>query len=214
MLVRYVRERLLERALGVRPDVVDARAFELAQAVIDARIHVHDVEVFLDELDRGQKLVALQTVQVERVRFEVGRGDENHALLEERFEQSPHQHGIGDVGDVKFVEAEKPCIARDVACDRGERVGLALLLVQRVVNLLHEAVKVDAPLASDRGAGVEAVEQEALAAADAAPQVEAAHDTLTREQADERRFEALEADQVAVEPLEMLDARAPGPRRA
>jgi hypothetical protein len=73
------------------------------------------------------------------------------------------------------------------------------------MDLLHEPMEVDALLALDRRALVEAVHEEAFSAPDAAPQVEAAHDALACEQADERGLEALEADQVVVEAFEMLD---------
>ena len=51
---------------------------------------------------------------------------------------------------MKFVETKQPRVARDFSRDNAHRIGLALMPVQRVVDLLHEAVKMDAALACDR----------------------------------------------------------------
>ena len=63
-----------------------------------------------------------------------------------------------------------PPFARD---DR-QRVAFAGVRAQALVHLAHEAVEMGAAFFADRQAGEEQVDQEGLAAADAAPQVQAA----------------------------------------
>ena len=149
------------------------------------------MQVLLDELDRRQKLAALQTILVELVRFLVGSGHQHDAVLEQSLEQQPHQHGVRDIGDMEFVETEQARFLRDVARDERKRIFPALMLVEPAVDFLHEAVKVYALFACDRRAIEKAVHQKTFAAADAAPQVDAAHRLLAREKANQRSLEPL-----------------------
>ena len=91
----------------------------------------------------------------------------------------------------------------DVACHQQQRVGLALVPVERGVDLLHETVKMDALLARERHAIEKTVHQEALAASDSAPQVNALHRALPAKQPDQRRFAPLESGQILLKPFEM-----------
>jgi hypothetical protein len=72
--------------------------------------------------------------------------------------------------------------------DGRERVLLVLQPREILVNVAHECVEVDARLALYRDGGEERVHQEALAAADAAPQIDAARNVGRREDLLERRL--------------------------
>jgi hypothetical protein len=54
-------------------------------------------------------------VQVKRVGLKVGRGDHSNPFVEQRFEQTLHQHRIGNVGDMKLIQTKQPCILGDIA---------------------------------------------------------------------------------------------------
>ena len=109
-------------------------------------------------------------------------------MPEQRLQQPAEDHGVGDVGDVELVEADEAPPARDARGDGGERVGLLLQPGEVLVDVAHERVEMDARLAADRHGREEAVHQEALAAADAAPEVDAARDRGRREELRERRL--------------------------
>ena len=121
------------------------------------------------------ELRALKAVQVQRVWLEIRRRDEHDAALEQHLDEPPHEHRVGDVGDVEFIEAQEPRRAGEIARDRRRWIGFALKTVQLVMDALHETMKVDALFALDRRVGEEAVHEKAFSAADAAPQVEPAH---------------------------------------
>jgi hypothetical protein len=93
-------------------------------------------------------------------------------------------------------------------CDCRQRIFLALQRIERRVNVAHECMEVHARLAPDRHGREEAVHQEALAAADAAPQVDAAGDVGRCEQPLERRAaRRLERGQLVRELLQPLERR-------
>ena len=119
----------------------------------------------------------MQAVRIQAVGLEVGGRDEAHAVVEQRLEQAVQDHRVGDVGDVKLVEADQPVAPRDapaqlVAAGRRCRCSSA----QLAVHLAHELVEMQPRLALQRHGAEEAVHQEALAAPDAAVHVHAARD--------------------------------------
>jgi hypothetical protein len=73
--------------------------------------------MLLDEIDRGQKQLAIEPVQVETARRLVRGGDHDHLSLEQPFEEAPEDHRIGDVRHVQFIEAEKLRVVRDAVGD-------------------------------------------------------------------------------------------------
>lgn len=46
----------------------------------------------------------------------------HHAELEQALEQPAENHGVGDVGDVEFVEAKKPRLLRNGGGGDGDRI--------------------------------------------------------------------------------------------
>ena len=154
--------------------MVDLDLLQRAQAVIDAGFDFEHVEMALEQRDGRQEAVALQAIRVEAIGRVVRGHDEDDPLGEQPVEQPPENHRVGDVGNMEFVKAEQAHLAGDLPGDLEHRVGLALVFFQVVVNLLHEGVEVDAPLAPVGHRIVEAVHQEALAAPDPAPEIDAA----------------------------------------
>ena len=101
-------------------------------------------------------------------------------------EQPSQDHRIGDVGDVEFVEAQKPGLVEDRR--GGERDHIAVgdlaardilaIAVDPLMHLGHEFVEVRAALVHDRAVLEEQIHQHGLAAADFAVNVEAARRRL------------------------------------
>ena len=95
--------------------------------------------------------------------------------LSSALEQIGEDHRVGDVGDEQLVETDDARLLRDLVGHAIERRLHALEALEVGVHFLHEAVEMRAALrASMREARVEEVHEPGLAAADAAPQVDAA----------------------------------------
>src|SRR5574337_2171345 len=95
-------------------------------------------------------------------------------------------HRVGDVGDVDLVEADQPEAPRDALPERVQRVRGALEFLQLAVDLAHELVKVQPGLAHQRHRLDEAVHQQALASAHAAPEVDPARARRAHQQLGDR----------------------------
>ena len=89
-------------------------------------------------------------------------------------EQPGQHHRVGDVADEELVEAQHAASPAISAAMRGSGSGSSRSPWSLRVHVLHEAVEMLAPR-GHAGMRVEQVHQEGLAAADAAPEVEAAH---------------------------------------
>ena len=102
-------------------------------------------------------------------------------MREQLREQPAEDHGVGDVGDVEFVEAEQPGLVEQLLGDEPDRIFAFVLaelhlLAQRknaLVHVEHEFVKMRAALARHRTCFEEQIHQHGLAAADVAEDVEA-----------------------------------------
>jgi hypothetical protein len=93
--------------------------------------------------------------------------------LQQGFEQSPEDHRIGDVVDMKFVQTQQPGGTLD-AVGQGQQ-GIALMRepFHLVMHLDHELVEMDAAFAPVRQAVIEAVHEKGLAAPHSAPDIQA-----------------------------------------
>ncbi len=119
---------------------------------------------------------------IEFVRRQVGRRHHHHAKLEQPREQAAEDHGVGNVGDVKFVETQQPGFFRDCLGGAGDRVrsGIAVLRflpkhMNALVHVGHELVEMHTPLAFDRTGLEKQIHQQRLAATDLAVDVEPAN---------------------------------------
>ena len=132
-------------------------------------------------MDERHEQRAVQTVLVELVRRHVRGGDDHDAEREQLREQPAEDHGVGDVGDMKFVEAEQPGFLEQRFGDKSDRIFAFVLaelhlLAQRenaFVHVEHEFVKMRAALARHRTRFEEQIHQHCFAAADVAVDVEA-----------------------------------------
>src|SRR5579883_1161700 len=96
-------------------------------------------------------------------------------------EQPAEDHGVGDVSDMKLVEAKQPSLRRKIIGDAPDRI-LTLILAkfhfladraQAFVHVKHEFVEMRTALAHDRTRFEEEIHQHGLAAADLAVDIEA-----------------------------------------
>ena len=149
-------------------------------AVVLAAAQLQDLQPLLHQFDERQEAVALQTVPVEIVGRAVRGRDHRQAFAEKGFEQAAEDHRIGNVGDLKLVEAQQLRLRRDRLGDRHDRVGfrwgapgrqLLAPRVQALMHFEHEFVKVDAALLRHGGVGKKQVHQHRLAAPDRSPDV-------------------------------------------
>src|SRR5947208_4178473 len=162
----------LQLRLAARAGVIDLEPLHLAAPVIQPAVDLDQVEPALDQPDRRQEPVALQTVLVEPVGVVVARHAEHDAVLHHLLQVAAEDHRVGDVRDVKLVEADQPAAPGGALGERGDRILGAFQSVELAMDLAHEVVEVDAALAYQRHAQVEAVHEEALAPPDGAPQVD------------------------------------------
>jgi hypothetical protein len=89
---------------------------------------------------------------------------------------------------VEFVEADEPPALGDPRGHRRQRIDFAFERIEVRVDVAHERMEVDTDLAPDRHRHEETVHQEALAAAHASPEVDAARHVRRVEQARQRRL--------------------------
>ncbi len=133
----------------------------------------------LQQRDERQKQPAIETVLVQFARRQVRSRHHYNAELEQPREQAAEDHGVGNVGDVKLVEAQQPGFLGDGrrgAQDRilfGQRAVLDLLpiAVHALVHVGHEFVKMHAAFALHHAGREEQIHQHGLAAADFAVDV-------------------------------------------
>jgi hypothetical protein len=182
---------------------------ERPQAIVDAGVNLQHVQPRLDEGNRRQEVLPLQTVRIESVGRVIRSHHEHHPAREECFEQATEDHRIGDVGDVKFVKTEQPHFAGQPFGHLQEGIALALEFVQLAMDAMHEGVKVDTPFATVGHRVKEAVHQEALAAPDAAPEINATRHCRRSENAPQGTATPdLEREQIVVKALQTLGSRA------
>jgi hypothetical protein len=173
--LRVVGEDAGQCALGGRTGrrLVDRRLLQRAQAPVVVGGELQHVAVRLDQRDCRQEARALQAVAIEVARRRVGGRHQRNAALEQRFEQAGQDHRVADVLDQEFVQAQHAAAHSDAGGDFGQRIAALAERAQALVDVFHEAMEMSAQRQPVRQSGGEQVHQEGLAAADAAPQVQA-----------------------------------------
>ncbi len=193
-------------ALVADRHVPDLRALELFHAVVGARVELDDVHALLQQRDERQEQGPVEAALVEPVGLHVGCGDHGDTSREQRGEEPPQDHRIGDIGHRELVEAQQRRLARECGGDGRDRIGvldLALLHalpvgVDALVHVGHEGVKMGAALLRDRDGLDEEIHQHRLAAPDGAPDVEAARRRRGGAAAEEPAERALLVGQAAL----------------
>ena len=131
-------------------------------------------------LDERHEQGAVESVFVEIIRRNIGRSDDHNAAFKQSRKQPAENHGIGNVGDMKFVEAKQPSFLDELLGDQMDRIVVSVcakfhLLTKAVDTLMHvkhEFVKMCATLAYDRTGLKKQVHKHRLAAPDVAVDVE------------------------------------------
>jgi predicted ATPase len=90
---------------GVRGKMKYTALLQQTQAIVHSGRDLDHFEMFLDQLDRGQELRALQAVAIKLFRRVVRCGHHDQAVFEQAGQEIAHQHRIADVGHVKFIQA-------------------------------------------------------------------------------------------------------------
>ena len=134
---------------------------QLRQPIVLRGVEPDNLHMRLDEIDRRQEQGPVQALLVEIARGDVRGGDDRHALGEKGGEEAAEDHGVGDVVDAEFVEAEKPSLCRR---DRPRRErsgrhpdGVPLLglppSMDAGMHVAHKGVEVHAAFRLDRALG-------------------------------------------------------------
>ena len=178
------------------------------QAIVDAGINLQHIDLRFDQGNGRQEVLALQTVRVEAVRRVVGRHDKDYAALEQGFKQPAEDHCIRDVGNMKLIEADQPGVTGNTLGDAQQGIAFAFQLVQLPMNIVHEGMKMDAPLATIGHRRIKTVHQETLAPPDATPEIEATRRQRGRKNSPQRTTPRhFERQQLVEEPLQALGGR-------
>jgi len=125
-------------------------------------------------VDEGHEQGAIETLLIKVLRRHVGCGDHHHAAGKQLREQPAKDHGVGDIGDMEFVETQQPRFPRQFFGDKLDRVFVGIFadfhLLPEAMNALvhidHEFVEMDAAPPLYRACLVEQIHQHGFAAAD------------------------------------------------
>ncbi len=158
--------------LRIQRGAVHRRAGQRAHAVVLGAFGIQLDAVLLQQRDGRQEAVALQAVEIEVFHRGIGRRHQGHALGEQALQQPPQQHRITNVGDEELIQHQHAQLVAPLLGNLGQRIALPLMQVQLLVDAAHEAMEMGAVLLLDRQAVIEQVDQEGLAAAYAAPEVQ------------------------------------------
>ncbi|MNV65253.1 hypothetical protein D3C71_1579420 [compost metagenome] len=157
-------KRFIHLRIGLRPQrrVIELHLFERASTVIGAVVHVDDFKPFVQQRNGRQDAVAVQTIRIQIVRFEIGGGDKTHTILEQRRQQAVQDHGVRDICDMKLVKADEFVALGNARTEHIQRVYRTLQTSEFAVHLAHELVKVQAHLALEGNRVEKAVHQKAF----------------------------------------------------
>ena len=111
--------------------------------------------MLFEERNERQEQGAVEAVLVQFAWRHVRSCNHDHVERDQLFEQSAEDHCIGNIGDVEFIEAKKPCLLRNGGGDEPDRIlptdftqlGFLPQRVGALVHLAHEFVEMDATLA-------------------------------------------------------------------
>ena len=153
--------------------VVQPELLQLLATVVLAVVHLHHFETGVEQFNRWQDAAAVQAIGVQIIWHEVGGRDKPNAMIKQRLEQPVQDHRIGDVGDVKLIEANQSVPFSDALAQGIERVGRALQRGEFSVDLTHELMKMQPRLASHGDGVKKTIHQKTFAPANATKQVDA-----------------------------------------
>ncbi len=154
--------------------------------VVDAGINRDHVEIRLEQIDCRQHPIAVQPVRIQTIGRIVRGHDKTDAQIEQSHQQPIKHHGIGDIAEVEFIEADQSVPLRHRGGHGVERVGRTFEQCEFGMDTAHELMEVNPRLADQPHIGKKLVHQEALAAPDPAPEIDAARNRRPCQQARQR----------------------------
>ena len=143
-----------------------------AHAIVGVAFQRKNLQALVQQGDGGQKAVARQPVGIQFVGGVVGGRHKTDAAVQHSAQHSPQYHRVGNVGDMKLVEADEVVFARQAVGDLRQRVALPFAGLHVRVKAAHELVKVRPHFFFASRVQKKAVHQEAFSASHAAVQVE------------------------------------------
>ncbi|MNP21925.1 hypothetical protein D3C76_1145640 [compost metagenome] len=147
------------------------RLGQRSQAIVHARIDIHNVAVLFDGLDSWQETRALQTVAIKVVRRNVRRRHQRNSARKQRFHQAAQQHGVGDIGDKKLIETQNVGFGFKSLGDDIQRIAVPLQGVQLFMDAQHKAVEMQTLFTRTRQTLVKHVHQPGFPSTNTAPHI-------------------------------------------
>src|SRR5690625_2588377 len=148
-----------------------------ALPVIGGALQLVHIHVLLQQFDKRQEELSVQTTLIKLLGRDVRGGDHDDTAREQRLEKPAEDHCIGNIRDLEFIKAKQRRLFGDLAGDGPDRVRHIRFArdLEADLDLLHEGMKMDAPPGPDRRALEEKIHQHRLAAPDAAIEVKPGH---------------------------------------
>ena len=154
-----------------------AQAAHPLPPVIACPVHHQKFKPLLDQCDEREERIASRLALEQVIGRCIGGRHHNDAAIEQRVEQPAQNHRIGDIVDLELIEAKQSRFGRDLFRKRRDwigNVGMRPLVGMKLrMDVLHEAVEMNPPLAGHLCGLEEQVHQHGLAATDIADEVEA-----------------------------------------
>ena len=162
--------------------MIDRRARQLLQPEILGGVQLEHLHMLLNLPDGGQEQRAVEPAFIEPPGLHIGGGDDHHAPCEEGLEQAPEDHGVGDVGHREFIEAKQPGLGGQSVGDLrhglvalgGPRLAGEAPVVDALVHIGHEGLKMHPPLGLHRRRLEKEVHEHGLAAPHRPPEIDPA----------------------------------------
>ena len=195
--------------------VIDRNRLKNTAAMITLAGYFDDFQLGVEKVDGWQEARPLQAVGIKVAGLVIGSHHQYDALVDQHFQQTPKDHCIRNVTDVKLVETQQPQLPCDFVRDRIERIFFATVRLQLGVNLAHEFMEMYSPFTFQGADVVEGVHHQRLATPHAAPHVQTARRFLAaakiRHQPINRSLTILAIlFQIVVQSFEMLEHRELG----
>lgn len=107
-----------------------------------AAVDIHDLHALLDSLDGRHEALTIEAIGIQLVWRLIGRGDDDHALLEHHLKQAPQDNRIANISHEQLVEAQHPDLLAQRAGQCLQRIGGSVELVEPDMHPSHEMMKV------------------------------------------------------------------------
>ena len=105
-----------------RVRVIDAFRLSHQSTVVDARVELQHLTVFLQHWNEGQEVASLEAILVEIIRCSIGGGQQHQAAVKQLLEHVAENHRVANVSHLKLVQKEKPRLAQKLGGNGGNRI--------------------------------------------------------------------------------------------